>query len=355
MWWWGAALVLVGLALSWKPLLRVAILMQAPDGGEQRQTASIEPADRYLREAAYRAARDGDVGALKMLRLAGLLINDSPVGSALHGASAKGRERAVEYLLAAGIDVNLVELQTHPHSGAVAGTTALATAAGAGHAGVVRQLLAAGARADAASPDGVSPLLLAALIGREDIIAALLAAGAPPNGTKPQPALFALLQARDNPLHGLRPLSQDLLAGDWQAWFTRLKSQGFDLAVLDADGRTALHLAAAMPYPELVLALVGAGLNVNAQDRFGATPLAYATHRVATRPNRALENTPRRGPEVVVRTLLAQGALPDPAPREAAPVGVMRPGLPVLPFGPLPAGWSPRSLIDQDPALRPTP
>lgn len=88
--------------------------------------------------------------------------------------------------------------------------------------------------------------------------------------------------ARDGDLDEVRRLSQNAEA----------------VAARDADGFTALHFAALESQAEVVPILVAAGAEVDAQDRWGDTPLW-----------RAAFNSRGRGETVLA--LLAAGADPD--------------------------------------------
>ena len=79
-----------------------------------------------------------------------------------------------------------------------------------------------------------------------------------------------------------------------------LIAHGADVNLVDqAGGHTALHFAAQGQHAETAQALLSAGAEVDARDRFGKTPLSMALFNV------------RDGDGEVIRVLLASGADPD--------------------------------------------
>lgn len=117
--------------------------------------------------------------------------------------------------------------------------------------GVVRTLLAAGARVDARDANGATALHHA---GSAPIAQALLAAGADPN-------------ARDQ--RGRTPLFNEFFAEVKPL----LLAAGADVAARDHVGRTALF---GLRSPDVAQALLQSGADVNAHDKAGDTPLDSA-------------------------------------------------------------------------------
>jgi ankyrin repeat protein len=170
--------------------------------------ADVGAANRYGVNPLYLAARAQDAASARALLDAGADPNIAlPEGeTALMTASQAGSVEIVRMLLGdPGLDPSPAAQTAAPAVtsgyGAVAvntapplprradpnakesryGRTALMRAAAAGHADVVRLLLAAGADADATDDEGATPALLATLNGRLRVTRLLLEAGADPN------------------------------------------------------------------------------------------------------------------------------------------------------------------------------
>ena len=141
------------------------------------------------------------------------------------------------------------------------GTTALHWAARAASTGAVEHLLAAGADAESANRYGITPLSLAAESGEPAVVRALLAAGADPNTATPAGETVLMVAART----GRVPVLDQLLAGG---------------ATVDATeswrGQTALMWAAAENNADAVARLLAAGADVEARSSGGLTPLLFA-------------------------------------------------------------------------------
>ena len=134
--------------------------------------------------------------------------------SSLAWAARSDSLSAAEDMLARGADVE----EKDPHTG----TTPLHWAAARGSVGIVRALIAAGARAGATDLDGATPLMLAAERGHLVVVELLCAAGADPSAA-------------------------------------------------DRDGVTALHAAAARRHGAVVAQLMAAGAAAGAVDSLGYT------------------------------------------------------------------------------------
>ena len=174
------------------------------------------------------------------------------------------------------------------------GATPLLFASRAGDLESARLLLAAGADANDAQPDGVSALVLAAHSGHGDVAALLLDRGADPNAIAAgYTALHAAVLRSDVALvksllaHGadpnLRivkgtPLRRDTT--DWNLPKTLI-------------GSTAYLLAARFLEPEILAVLAGAGVDVRAIMPDGADALMLATGMGSTR------SASRRGIEAI--------------------------------------------------------
>jgi ankyrin repeat protein len=148
--------------------------------------------------------------------------------------------------------------------------TPLAWAARMGHAGVIDQLLEAGAAVDAHGSEGdgeLTPLELAARFGHDAVAVRLLAAGA----------------------QATTPALQEAAAGGHVVLVRKLLDAGADLKAGDRQfGQTALHLAAKAGAADVVDLLLSAGAPREARDPEGRTPLWLAAAAGSEKACRAL-------------------------------------------------------------------
>jgi len=221
--------------------------------------------------------------------------------TALHAASAKGNEDAVQVLLSAGADVHAKDCH---------GTTALHCACSSGHASIVRQLLDAGAKL-VNRRDGDTALHAAGWGGSAEAVRMLVAAGAEvcaKNG-KGQTALHAASS------HGSTAAIEALVAA------------GADVRATDRRNATALALLEGKTFAAAARVLLAAGADAGATDDNGNTVLHAAARsgdvagvRLAVAVARcevdvmnahgrtALHWASRNGNVECVETLLADGA-----------------------------------------------
>ncbi|KAK3256270.1 hypothetical protein CYMTET_34586, partial [Cymbomonas tetramitiformis] len=181
------------------------------------------------------------------------------VAKRLRQAALGNDAEAVRRLLGAGCPPDLSEEGE--------GLTALHLAAGRGAAEVVEVLLDMGAAPNAVARDGsTTPLLLAVLRGHEAAAAAIA-------------RWSGELAVARNPAQRRSELFRHLwgavMAGDAELC-GRLVRAGCPGDSADADGRTALHLAAARGDAAVVEALLGAGASPEAVAGDGSTPLLGA-------------------------------------------------------------------------------
>lgn len=173
---------------------------------------------------------------------------------ALHRAASDGRLDEVRRRLDEGADVDA------RHPGRPGLPTALIAASFGGHAAVVEELLARGARVTATNVQGRTALHLAADQDHAIVVALLCQAKAP---------IDALDFHRHTALH----------VAAWQDHRDSVRvllASGADLSARDVNGDTALALAASSPAPEVVRALILAGADIEAVNAFGQTPLGRA-------------------------------------------------------------------------------
>jgi ankyrin repeat protein len=252
------------------------------------------------------AARSGDVESVRLLIAAGADVNDSlPDGaSALIVAVHSGNRGVATLLLEEGADVN----------GAAVGYTALHAAVLRSDLDLVKALLAHSANANAQitkgtpvrrnSQDfelpktliGATPYLLAAKFVEADIMRALAAAGADTrlamkDGATPLMAAVGMGmtppaqdEKRGTDRRGLAILDGGKVEPDSQV-FEGVKAAltlGSDINAANPVGDTAVHIAAAQGYGEVVKLLASEGAELNVRNAKGLTPLGA----VATRAGR---------------------------------------------------------------------
>ena len=267
--------------------------------------------------------RQDSVEAIRMLLDAGADVNatDDEGMTPLMYIAGDGLAESVRMLLDAGADVNAADDD---------GMTPLMFAAETGNAAVFRALLDAGADPDREDRFGdrvldyvwgnkeISPLPSTMLrrfgaegpgwlyaAGDAEGVRAALARGANPNAMDDRGRTVLMYAVRDHPLAVLKALldagtlvpegapmhervsvdARDKKDGNtallWALRFERapdvieaLLAAGVDVDARDAHGETALWKAAGwMSYPEAVKALIAGGADVNVRNASGKTPL----------------------------------------------------------------------------------
>ena len=134
----------------------------------------------WIAEPLYRAAKFGNVPAVRALLESGMDVNKDLTGdkrTALHVAALYGHAALVKALIEAGADVNKTS-SAYTVSHLNHKVTPVCAAAHRGHTHVVMELIKAGADVNLATSDGFTPLYAAAQNGREGIVALLIQAGA---------------------------------------------------------------------------------------------------------------------------------------------------------------------------------
>ena len=203
------------------------------------------------------AARKGDIEAVKQHLAAGRNVNakDDKGRTPLHRAAREGHKEVAELLIANGAYVNAKDKE---------GKTPLYHAARWGHKNTTALLIAAGADVNAKDDKGRTPLDRA--VGYTEIVALLRK-----HGGKTSEELNALIDAAE--------------AGNIEAVKQHLAA-GMDVNAKDEDGVTPLHEAALWGHNEVAELLIANGADVNAiivsGRNQGKTPLDLAIWRKKT-------------------------------------------------------------------------
>ena len=264
-------------------------LLLARDGA----AALVKVRSAQGQTALHYAARRGHDEAVRLLLSARADVDAREAGgwSPLMLAAKRGHETAVRALLSA---TPALELQTG------AGLSALSLACVGGHRRAVAALVAAGVDAASADGDGWTPVHIAAKHGFVEVLRDLLstergksaATGATQReGDTPlhlccrrgHGALVPLLLAagaepgRRNLAQGQGPLHCAAWTGDCEALSALLAAKA-EPDLCDADGETALHVAARHGQPDVIVALLMHGAQLGAvQATTGDTALHLAS------------------------------------------------------------------------------
>ena len=219
-------------------------------------TAFADP----IHDAAY----DGDLAGVKAeldkgadvnakLENADLLRKHVGKGyTPLHNAAIKGREEIAELLIAAGADVNAKGVDEW---------TPLHWAARKGREGVTELLITKGAVVNSKANDGKTPLDWAIQKSRTETADILRK-----HGGKTAEELEEIFHVIED--------------GDLEA-VNKAISDGFDFNNAIYEGQTPLHMAVDWGHKKIVELLLVNGVDVNAKDEFGDTPLDWADGEIA--------------------------------------------------------------------------
>jgi ankyrin repeat protein len=172
-------------------------------------------------------------------------------GTPLQRAADGGHEDLVEFLLAAGSDVNARDNT---------GWTPLHCASNRGHKDVVRLLLASKADVNAAEDYGRTPLAYAAMNNHKDVVSLLLKNKADVNAKEQK---------------GVPPLHWAARAGHKDV-VELLLTNGADVNAQDKEGITPLHCAAESGNKQVMELLLTNKAEVNCKSRIADTPLHWA-------------------------------------------------------------------------------
>jgi hypothetical protein len=240
-----------------------------------------------LSQFLYRSACDGSPH-VKLLLKAGVPGSNDNIGSRLeselHCAVGKGHVETAALLLGKGAGMNgfsnhakLSEIEITPLYAAVLGR----------NRPMVELLLRHGANPSRSVPDGhglpyATVLHGAAGQGDLGLFALLVKAGAVPAQTVLHTYVVQVLGSQ-----GGTP--------NWKAVLDEAVAAGMPLKGKDEQGRSLLHLAAALGQFELIDVLLERGFERLAPDRYGVQPYMYLAHwygnSVGVNPGAELENT----------------------------------------------------------------
>jgi ankyrin repeat protein len=249
------------------------------------------------------AAREGDIASATLLLAAGANINDTaPDGtSALVIAAYSDHDAFAAFLLDHGADPN----------GAAAGYTALHIAVLTANSELVRALLAHGANPNAQltmgtpvrrfeedlvlpqSLAGATPFLVAARLAEVDIMRILAAAGANPQAATRigvTPLMAAVVPDRRS--LALRSLQAEQAANQTLEAVRLILQLGADVNETNAEGDTALHIAAWKGANAIIRLLVEKGAKLDVKNKVGQTPLSLTKNTLLSEsPRRRLRST----------------------------------------------------------------
>lgn len=223
--------------------LRCALLVAAAvlATGAQAQVAPT-PAEAARYQGLHAAAQAGDAVRIAALALAGADRDgrDGHGRTPLHVATFAGRHAAIQALAKAGAKLDLLENDRYD---------AVTIASVANDEATLRLLLSLGASARQVTSryDGTA-LIAAAHLGHAGVVRQLIAAGAPldhVNNLHWTAVIEAIVLGDGGPRH--------------QATLKALVDAGANLQLADRDGRTPLQLARSRGYAQMVKMLEAAG------------------------------------------------------------------------------------------------
>jgi cytohesin len=243
--------------------------------------------------ALFNAVNKGNIEAVELLIAKGVDVDakdDRFIGQTpLHRAAWKSYKEIVELLIAAGADVNAKDIigLTPLHAAARSGydeahlTREARRILPTGRKEIAELLIAKGADMNAKLNNGWAPLHDAAMLGHKEVVELLIAKGADVN---------AKAVDGETPLDRATGKTADLLrkhggkhgtilsatgGGDIEA-VKEFLAAGVDVNAKNDWGETPLHRAAVKGRKEMAELLIAKGADVNAKDNKGRTPLDFA-------------------------------------------------------------------------------
>ncbi|ETE66024.1 Protein phosphatase 1 regulatory subunit 12B, partial [Ophiophagus hannah] len=223
-------------------------LSRSPTGGGRRHRGGGRV--RFEDGAVFLAAcSSGDTEEVKRLLARGARLNTANVDglTALHQACIDENLDMVKFLVEYGANVNQQDNE---------GWTPLHAVASCGYLNIAEYLINHGANVAAVNSEGEVPADLAEEAAMKDL-------------------LLEQVKKQGVDLDQARKAEEQQMLQDARQWLNRRK---IEERKHPRTGATALHVAAAKGYCEVMRLLIQAGFNVNVQDNDGWTPLHAAAH-----------------------------------------------------------------------------
>ncbi|KAL7985410.1 hypothetical protein Chor_003980 [Crotalus horridus] len=205
------------------------------------------------------ACSSGDTEEVKRLLARGARLNTANVDglTALHQACIDENLDMVKFLVEYGANVNQQDNE---------GWTPLHAVASCGYLNIAEYLISHGANVAAVNSEGEVPSDLAEEAAMKDLLL---------EQVKKQVFLHLQSVSPGVDLDQARKAEEQQMLQDARQWLNRRK---IEERKHPRTGATALHVAAAKDYCEVMRLLIQAGFNVNIQDNDGWTPLHAAAH-----------------------------------------------------------------------------
>jgi ankyrin repeat protein len=273
------------------------------------ETSSLKDTEKTTEESKkplasiWKGATEGNIEIVKQHLDAGVDINakNSDGESPLQLAAQVGQKEILELLISKGADINTKD---------VVGWTPVIEAAREGHKEIVELLISKGANLNARDRlIGATTLHYAAVNGHKEIVKILIKNAADFNSKDmagQTPLNFAIDEGMDEIADLLRKhggktgkelkadsgktgdeiktptisIWKDAEKGDIEAVKLHLDN-GVDVNAKDNIGWTPLHFATVLDHKEIVELLIATGADVNAKNKEGRTPLNWASGETA--------------------------------------------------------------------------